>query len=62
MKDMKARPAKSSEHNALGSTKVITHRESKHNIIICIYNLYYPKFCANNMIILRQKYKRPLFN
>ena len=31
---MKARPAKTSEHKALESTKVITHRQSKHNMYV----------------------------
>ena len=36
MKNMKARPAKTSEHNALESTKVFTHRQTKHNIYVYI--------------------------
>ena len=36
MKNMKAKPAKTSEHKALESTKVITHRQSKYNIYVYI--------------------------
>ena len=49
MKNMKARPAKSSETQRVRINKS-HYTQTIQKQYICMYNLYYPKFCANNML------------